>query len=415
MITRILLITALLVPVGHCTHSPSGGDDLDLSTSSVVVTTGKRGWGAWNPLPAIFTAIGWNAQTAETAHRTSAASLRAATLAENTAVDARTAAADTRAAASSVSAAAVTMSGVSEQLQSSGALLSLLEQRNRDIGTLQTRLSIAEAAKIDAEACLQRLLSQVTPSAAATTADTERDDRIRSLETHMHEISARMTHILSERSTLQDQIETFRGQLATIVGVDETNINTLLEITAARMTRLTDINQASARIYQEAIQELGKQIREKDDLKRVLEERISTIQADSAALRAAAMKVEGNGYTHLFNVLIPRAKESSSTAEIAKLEEDITALILEAYVRSPPGTSFTQIIAMSDQEMWADRLLKHCKYTLDSDSEYNRTEGKFLNLAHLLLAPEQKLAKAGSRPDYSKAGVAAALGGLLRR
>jgi hypothetical protein len=116
-----------------------------------------------NVTSALGRAIGMNRQTAQNAYTASERSLETTEMSHN--------------AATEVRHAAGTISTITSQLHESGALLSALQQRNQEVGALKTRLLLAEAEKLEAEARLQRLLSKPTTASATEAANAERDSR----------------------------------------------------------------------------------------------------------------------------------------------------------------------------------------------------------------------------------------------
>ena len=167
---------AFLLFMNIVCSAASSSDQLEIVPRREV----KRGW-SLNPLDLVWWAIGRNVQTAnvaaevvQDARHASAASLRTATRAEE---------------------AAVVITDVSGRLQTSGVLLSQIERVSKEAGELRARLTISEAARLDAEQRLQRLLSQPTPASAVEVANAERDARTRILEQSVEGLRLELQHI----------------------------------------------------------------------------------------------------------------------------------------------------------------------------------------------------------------------------
>lgn len=302
----------------------------------------NSGWGftsrAFNSAAAFLTqVIGMNRQTAQNAQIASQTALETTEISRNAAITVRDAAGE--------------ISTVTSQLHESGALLNALEQRNQEVGVLKTRLLLAEAEKLEAEARLQRLLSQPTPASATEAANAERDSRIRMLEESMIGLSTQVSQIAAERCELETRLLTFKRSLAEIVDPQETDINSLLTKTAEKLEQLSLTNQESARLYSDAIRELQKQIEEKEGLKLRFQGTIEKLNADILALRNATRRFEGNGYTALFGI-VDRVTPRSSASEIEAAEREIKGIIVHSRINAP-SVDLRNLMSMPSQENWA--------------------------------------------------------------
>ena len=252
MLKKILLATIFLSPVTFCMNG-NGDEDTAIvrAPSGAQSVSDNSIWGrTWVSVTDVLgRAIGMNRQTARNAQTASERALETTQASLN--------------AATEVRVAVGTISTVTNQLHESGALLSALEQRNQEVGTLRTRLLLSDAAKSEAEARLQRLLSQPTPASATETANAERDSSIRTLGERVQHLSTQVSQIAAERYELETRLLTFKRSLAEIVDPQETDINSLLTKTAEKLEQLSLTNQESARLYSDAIRELQKQIEEK--------------------------------------------------------------------------------------------------------------------------------------------------------
>lgn len=289
------------------------------------------------------------------------------------------------------------------------------EKATREAAVLRERLSIAEAAKIDAEERLQRLLSQTTPASAADTANAERDARLSSLEQHMSSLSTQMAQIANERSVLLVQLETFKGQLAAIVETEERDVKRLLAITAEKIATLDSEKRRTAETYQAAIRTLQIQIEEKETLRLGFEATIAKLEADKQALLTASRRFEGNGYTALFDIIAKLgAKPIQSEIDVA--EREIIAIITHSRILAPT-VPFSQLMQLDGQKMWISRLLGFCKYTdthVSGVAVENQTR-PFSNISPLLMEEGRVFVKKGSLLNYDNPSIDGTLsrGGLL--
>lgn len=399
MLPKILLVIILLNSVVFCMRT--GDEFSEVSNEIVRAPSGTQlpsaegsnsGWGftsrAFNSAAAFLTqVIGMNRQTAQNAQIASQTALETTEMSRNAAITVRD--------------AAGAISTVTSQLHESGALLNALEQRNQEVGALKARLLLAEAEKLEAEARLQRLLSQPTPASATETANAERDSRIRILEESMRGLSANVNQIAAERSELETRLLTFKNSLAEIIDPTETDINILLTKTAAKLEGLSCQQKESAQLYSDAIRELQKQIEGKEELKRGFDEKIERLNIDIQALRTATRRFEGNGYTALFDI-VDRVTPRSSASEIEAAERAIKGIVVHSRINAPHG-NLLDLMSMPGQEAWTSRLLKSCKYTANLRDPDNATRP--LSLSHLFLQEGHTFAKSGSPIDFKNTSL----------
>lgn len=388
MLPKILLVIILLNSVVFCMEEEVSNEIVRGSSGTQSVSDNSI-WGRVidNVTSALGRAIGMNIQTAQNAQIASQTALETTKISRNAAITVRE--------------AAGAISTVTSQLHESGALLSALEQRNQEVGTLRTGLLLSDAAKLEAEARLQRLLSQPTPASATETANAERDSRIRILEESMRGLSANVNQIAAERSELETRLLTFKNSLAEIIDPTETDINSLLTKTAEKLEDLSCQQKKSAQLYSNAIRELQKQIEGKEELKRGFDEKIERLNTDIQALRTATRRFEGNGYTALFDI-VDRVTPRSSASEIEAAERAIKGIIVHSRINAPHG-DLLDLMSMPGQEAWTSRLLKSCKYTANLRDPDNATRP--LNLSHLFLQEGHTFAKSGSPIDFKKTSL----------
>ncbi len=408
MLPKILLVIILLNSVVFCMEEDS--NQIVRARSGTQLPSAENSYSGWGfPIRAFNSAaeflnqvIGMSRQTAQNAQIASQTALETTEMSRNAAITVRD--------------AAGAISTVTSQLHESGALLNALEQRNQEVGALKARLLLAEAEKLEAQERLQRLLSQPTPASATETANAERDSRIRILEESMRGLSANVNQIAAERSELETRLLTFKNSLAEIIDPTETDINSLLTKTAAKLEVLSWKQKESAQLYSDAIRELQKQIEGKEELKRGFDEKIQRLNTDIQALRTATRRFEGNGYTALFDI-VDRVNKQSSKQAIEEAEKEMIAQITYARLLAPLEP-FSNLMQLEGQGMWIERLIRLCLFTDLSEMHVENKDRFFThNLSYLLISGSKLVRYGGTPIDYNKPNIDTSLrnGGLLRK